>query len=445
MKQEDLPKGWIRTTLVTVCSVNSGIGFPKIYQGIKQEKYPFYKVGDISRTVQNGNLWLTESNHSVSQNICELLKGKPFPDSTIVFAKIGEALKLNRRAITSTYSLIDNNVMGLIPKKNIIEVLYLYYFFVTIKLGDLSRSTTVPSIRKTDVENLMISFPPLSEQKRIVSKIESIFAQIDASKEKLEVLVSQTKSASGSLNMLRSSILKRAFEGKLVPQNPEDEPASVLLEKIRKENPNLKQSDYEEIDQNNLPKGWVRTLLSQIAIINPSKPNSGSVSPNLDVSFVPMRLVEELTGKINLSEIRKYAQVKKGYTYFRDGDIIFAKITPCMENGKIAIVDGAKNGMGFGSTEFHVVRLKHYLSTKFYFWYLIQEEFRNKVERKMKGTAGQLRVPSEVMRQELVPIPSLSEQKRIVSKIESIFAKIDAYKNRLKHGITNQMNGFVIS
>ena len=273
-------------------------------------------------------------------------------------------------------------------------------------------------ITKGKFEEESILLPPFNEQHRIVAKIESIFAQIDAIKERLEILVLQTKSTSGSLSILKSSILKQAFKGKLVPQDPNDESAKILLSQIHKKS-------EITFKNNNLPKGWIQTELSHLATLNP-KLEKNSIDPKLEVSFVPMRCVEELSGRINLSNTRKFEDVRKGYTYFQNHDIIFAKITPCMENGKIAIPDGLKNGIGYGSTEFHVIRLiDPKMSRKFYFYYFIQTDFRKKAESKMKGTAGQLRVPTDVLSKELVPIPPLNEQKRIVAKIESIFGNID--------------------
>jgi len=177
--------------------------------------------------------------------------------------------------------------------------------------------------------------------------------------------------------------------------------------------------------KSDLPSGWTQSPLEEIAIINPPKPNG--VSDNLDVSFIPMKCVEELTGKIDLQNVKKYGDVKKGFTSFSDGDIIFAKITPCMENGKIAIVQGLTNKIGFGSTEFHVMRMRDQsISNKFYFYYLIQEDFRNKAQKTMKGTAGQLRVPSDYLNDVIVPLPPLNEQKRIVAKIEELFSRLDS-------------------
>ena len=199
-------------------------------------------------------------------------------------------------------------------------------------------------------------------------------------------------------------------------------------------------------ERDNLPEGWITCSLSEIAQINPSKPTKGSLPNNLEVSFVPMKNVEELTGNINLSETREYSEVRKGYTYFQDGDIIFAKITPCMENGKIAIATGLKNRVGFGSTEFHVVRVADPISRKFYFLYLIQADFRNNAKCKMKGTVGQLRVPVAYLENILTPLPPIKEQKRIVSKIESIFTQIDGARTRLEaaSGMLNKLRSSVL-
>ena len=123
-------------------------------------------------------------------------------------------------------------------------------------------------ITKGKFEEELISLPPLNEQKRIVIKIESIFAQIDSTKVQLERLASQISSASGSLAQLKSSVLKQAFEGKLIPQDSRDEPAEVLLKRLHKD------SEKElELDKEGLPEGWIRTqirnLVENVKKINP--------------------------------------------------------------------------------------------------------------------------------------------------------------------------------
>lgn len=183
--------------------------------------------------------------------------------------------------------------------------------------------------------------------------------------------------------------------------------------------------------RSNLPIGWIRTQLSNISVIN-QKPSCSNLKMSDEVSFIPMQYVEALTGKVNLSETKHLKEVCKGYTSFRDGDILFAKITPCMENGKVAIVNNLKNGIGFGSTEFHVIRSPEVLPRKYFFFYLIQEGFRKEAQRHMTGSAGQLRVPKGFLEQIEIPLPPLAEQQRIVAKIEQLFSDLDAGVESLK-------------
>jgi type I restriction enzyme S subunit len=175
--------------------------------------------------------------------------------------------------------------------------------------------------------------------------------------------------------------------------------------------------DYE------LPSGWVWAKVEDIAEVNPGLPQS-NLPHDLEVSFIPMRVVGESTGQVDLTLTAKYEKVKKGYTAFMNGDIIFARITPCMENGKIAILENLKNGIGFGSTEFHVIRLRDQsISTKFLFYYLLREDFRREAKRSMTGTAGQLRVPARFIKEASIPLAPSPEQRRIVARVEALLAE----------------------
>ncbi|MFH1929150.1 MAG: restriction endonuclease subunit S [Chloroflexota bacterium] len=174
-----------------------------------------------------------------------------------------------------------------------------------------------------------------------------------------------------------------------------------------------------------LPRGWSWARLGQFAEINPRFAPE-DLSDDLEVSFLPMRCVEQLTGRIDLSITRKLLEVRKGYTSFEEGDILFAKITPCMENGKVAIARGLQSGIGFGSTEFHVIRLPKSLPRGFFFLFLIQAGLRRDARMGMTGSAGQLRVPTAYMREIEIPLPPLAEQRRIVAKIEELFSQLDA-------------------
>jgi type I restriction enzyme S subunit len=181
------------------------------------------------------------------------------------------------------------------------------------------------------------------------------------------------------------------------------------------------------------------TLLSEIAEVNPSsKPKCKDEEP---VSFITMADVSE-DGEIINQQSKMYGEVKKGYTVFQDGDILFAKITPCMENGKGALALNLINGIGFGSTEFHVLRPMDSRDTAFIYFLTMNKKFRQQARRFMRGTAGQLRVPKdfldeyvldclpevtlrEEMGRKLIEVnSSYLEQKRSIEKAKIVKAEL---------------------
>ena len=180
-----------------------------------------------------------------------------------------------------------------------------------------------------------------------------------------------------------------------------------------------------------LPQGWSYTRIAVLADINPRLPFE-NVQDDLIVTFLPMKNVAEVKNKVSLLETRKYSEVKKGFTPMTNGDVIFAKITPCMENGKIAVVDNLQNRIAFGSTEFHVFRCKSVLKNHYLFYFLVQEQFRREAEQNMTGAVGQRRVPKKFLADHLLPLPPLPEQHRIVAKIEELFASLDKGIEALK-------------
>lgn len=173
-----------------------------------------------------------------------------------------------------------------------------------------------------------------------------------------------------------------------------------------------------------LPRGWAKTRLSEICEVNPRVDKSAFEADTV-VSFVPMSAVEAETAKIDISETRTFAQVKQGYTPFKRGDVLFAKITPCMENGKMAIVPEMVSEYGFGSTEFHVLRPAKGIEPKLIYHAVANQGFRYHAEHNMTGAVGQKRVRAAVLEERELDLPPTNEQRRIVEKIEAIFDEID--------------------
>jgi type I restriction enzyme, S subunit len=176
--------------------------------------------------------------------------------------------------------------------------------------------------------------------------------------------------------------------------------------------------------QNYIPQNWAISSLREVALVNPTLDKS-AFDDGLEVSFVPMPAVEAETGRIDVSQTKKFGEVKKGYTPFQRGDVLFAKITPCMENGKMAVVPDLHNSIGFGSTEFHVLRAYEGVESKFLYYFVSSKSFRYDAEHNMAGAVGQKRVPTPYFEKCGIPLPPTNEQKRIVALIEELFSELD--------------------
>jgi type I restriction enzyme S subunit len=179
-----------------------------------------------------------------------------------------------------------------------------------------------------------------------------------------------------------------------------------------------------KIQLENIPNNWSLPSLQDIAEINP-KIEKSNYDDDLTISFVPMPSVGAANGYIDVSNTRKFGDVKKGFTPFQEGDVLFAKITPCMENGKMAVVPQLENKLGFGSTEFHVLRPKAKIDKTLIYFYISSQQFRYEAEHNMTGAVGQRRVPTSYLSNQKFPLPPFNEQKRIVAKIEELFSELD--------------------
>jgi putative type I restriction modification DNA specificity domain protein len=178
----------------------------------------------------------------------------------------------------------------------------------------------------------------------------------------------------------------------------------------------------------NSTKGWLEQRLGECCVINPKKNTDNRLREDLVVSFIPMASVSE-KGDILKSEDKFYRDVKNGFTYFCDRDVLFAKITPCMENGKGAVAVGLKNGIGFGSTEFHVLRPIMDKSNSYWLYTLTSFDiFRKKAEKNMTGSAGQKRVPASFLENIQVSVPPINIQ----NEFEKFVIEIDKSKFALK-------------
>ena len=251
---------------------------------------------------------------------------------------------------------------------------------------------------------------------------------------------------------LKNSILQWAIQGKLVPQDPNDEPASVLLEKIRAEKARLVKegkikkdkkesiiyrgednSYYEKfadgkvvcIDDEipfEIPESWTWGRLSNMVLINPKN----YVDDNKEAAFIPMEKIEATYLSSYTYTVRKWREIKSGYTHFADGDVAFAKITPCFQNRKSMILNNLPNGIGAGTTELKVLRpYRNTLSVEYLLFFLESPYFVE--EAVFKGTANQQRIISGYLENKLFPLPPLNEQRSIAEKIKKSIVAVEQY------------------
>jgi type I restriction enzyme S subunit len=194
-------------------------------------------------------------------------------------------------------------------------------------------------------------------------------------------------------------------------------------------------------------KPWPTKLLGEVCAINPKLAASEVPSADAEVTFVPMASVDEVSGVIAQPELRQCKQVVKGYTPFRENDVLFAKITPCMQNGKAAIVHSLRGGLGFGSTEFHVLRPSNGLLPEWVFALIRQPSFRLAAKASFTGSAGQQRVPTDFLKKFPIPMPPLPEQKRLVKllnevdELRKLRAQADQRTGVLISALFNEMFG----
>jgi len=185
-----------------------------------------------------------------------------------------------------------------------------------------------------------------------------------------------------------------------------------------------------------LPEGWEWKPLLDICFINPGKGKGFLRKPDVQTSFLPMEAVDELTGRIAKRIVRPYSEISKGYTFFEEEDVLFAKITPCMQNGKSAIAENLIDGIGFGSTEFHVLRPKTGVIKEWIYYFIRTAEFRRRAEEHFEGSAGQRRVPVDFIGNSLIPLPpTLDDQIAIASELERKMAEV----NKIRQATDRQL------
>ncbi len=252
--------------------------------------------------------------------------------------------------------------------------------------------------------------------------------------------------APGGVQCLREMIYNLAITGDLTQQFPKDGDAQTLLESINfarqrliqskqfKRTAKLESEPLQVPDNIALPTSWCWTRLLDIGEISPRN----EAKDDDTAAFIPMSGISQLHNGVLVSEDREWGDIKKGFTHFANGDVVIAKITPCFENGKAAVIAGLNNplGIGAGTTELHVFRTIHSdVLPSYVYIFLRSPFFADEGERNMTGTAGQKRLPTEYFATRAMPLPPIAEQVRIVAKVDELMALCDKLESQQQEQI----------
>ena len=289
-----------------------------------------------------------------------------------------------------------------------VDLMWTYYTLTALNLNQYATATAQPGLSVAVINDVCIPIPPQKEQERISKEMERWFAfidQIEQSKADLQTAIKQAK----------SKILDLAIHGKLIPQDPNDEPAIELLKRI---NPDFTPCDNGHYAQ--LPDGWCYATIKEAFIINPKN----KADDDIEVGFVPMANITDGYNNTFKYETKRWGKIKTGFTHFANGDIAVAKISPCLENRKSVVLKGLPNGIGAGTTELHVFR-SLFLDVQYGLNFFKSDYFISQCVGSFNGVVGQQRVSKNIIENMIIAIPPINEQKRIACAVHNIFAKLD--------------------
>ena len=377
-----------------------------------------------------------------------------FANGDIAFAKITPCFQNRKSAV---FDKLPNGIGAGTTELKILRTFaetinrfYLLYFLKSpyfIEGAIFKGTANQQRIISGYLENKLFPLPPLKEQQRIVEEIEELIPHIKhygKAQAELDLLNRSIK------EQLKKSVLQHAIEGKLVPQDETEGTAEELLLQIQKEKlklyeeNKLKKKDlehstifkgednkyYEKIEKNvicideeisfEIPKNWRWVRVKDIVQVNPKN----EAADNTISAFIPMEKIKATFLSVYSYSEKKWGEIKSGFTHFSDGDIAFAKITPCFQNRKSMILQNLPNGIGAGTTELKVLRPCGITMNAYFLLFFLESPYFIE-EAKFKGTANQQRILSGYLETKLLALPPLTEQQRIVNTIQNIFRCIE--------------------
>ncbi len=401
-------------------------------------RYPWFAISDL----QERSIVSSTKEKISAVALKEKFAGKLVPQGTLLMSF---KLTVGRTSILGVDAVHNEAIISVFPiiaDKDTTRNFLFNTLSLIVEYVETTDAIKGATLNSSKLSSMLVPLPPLAEQIRIVNEIKK-FEPLIAEYDKLEQQA--TKLDDEIYDKLKKSILQYAIQGKLIPQDPNDEPASVLLERIRAEKKAklgkkyvdsyiYKGDDncyYEKVGTNepvrldylpfDIPNSWSWVRLENAVIINPRN----DLPDNLEVSFVEMKAISDGYNNHFSATTRSWKEVKSGFTHFQNGDVGFAKITPCFQNRKSVVFSSLQNGYGAGTTELHILRpIQGTILSKYLLCFVKSPYLIEYGKQKFSGTAGQQRFGTDEVKKTLFPLPPLVEQECIVNQVKIMLEKL---------------------
>lgn len=366
----------------------------------------YYENGNIPWLLSGeiGKRDILDASHYITELGLKNSSAKVFPKNTVLVAMYGATA--GEVGILRFESSTNQAVCGIYPdEKYLSEYLYYYFLYEKKSLVEKAVGNAQPNISQIKIKDTLIPVIPIVEQQRIVSILDDVFKDAESAKEIADKNLEKAE---------------RLFE-------------SYLNTVFCKENPDFQELTLSAAFTINPPKSELKNRLSMTDLI----------------SFVPMECLKTDSKYFSFEKERRLKEVIKNYTYFRNDDVLLAKITPCFENGKLGIANKLSNEVGFGSSEYIVFRANSTVTPEYLYYFLHRRAFLTKGAQNMHGAAGHKRVSKDFINNYVISFPkSLDTQRQItaqldllqenVKKLKDIFSKKTKCMEDLKESVLNK-------
>ncbi len=463
-KPFELPEGWEWTRLINLGIWALGSGFPNVVQGSTDKEILMCKVSDMN--LEGNEKFIFSTKNTISKDLADEYKIKISEPGTIIFPKIGGAIATNKRRILVQDTAIDNNCLGIKPC-DAISGEWFYLILNTLDMSKYQSGTSIPAINQSVIGSIPIALPSLKMQEKIVSYVITLMSlcdqleqqsltSLDAHQQLVETLLGTLTDSQNaeelaenwarisehfdtlftteaSVDALKQTILQLAVMGKLVPQDPNDEPASELLKRIAQEKAQLvkegkikKQKPLPPISDEEkpfeLPEGWEWCRIGNIVNIK-----SELVSPKdyLNLYQVAPDIIEKGTGRVISKRTVKESGVKGPNSRFYKGQIVYSKIRPSLSKVFLAEYNGLCSA--------DMYPLDCYINPNYLLKYILSIPFLMQV-KKAENRIKMPKLNSDSFYNIIVAIPPYNEQQAIFDKINSI----EAVCNLQMHSLTRR-------